>query len=192
MESRGNRLYDVEDTNKVKIHYIGYNSTHDEWIDRIDLVHRAPAPVEEVELSLLTVLATTIKQRLACFRKDDPSVKIYLPFDSTSFVELAAKGKSLGKIQGNEHYTIRNYKCFNELLGEQWYLRITNSHGDFSYVILETIRFHLFRPKPLLDFNVVQKEGSLHFEHVYIQQSCSLCFSFVRGDGNRHKLQAFL
>ena len=45
-------------------------------------------------------------------------------------------------------YTIRQYSDLNELLGDRWHIRIVNSNGDFSQVLLETIRFYLGRGGP--------------------------------------------
>ena len=42
------KLYDVEiverDGERVKIHFIGYSSKHDQWTDAVNVVNRCPVP----------------------------------------------------------------------------------------------------------------------------------------------------
>ena len=79
------------------------------------------------------------------------------------------------------------------MLGERWYYRITNPCGDFSYVILKTLNFHLCKSRPILDYEVESStDGTLSFNPVYIEQSLSIVLSFVRGDGNRKRLDELL
>ncbi len=67
---------------------------------------------------------------------------------------------------------------------------VANVHVDCSYAMLETIDFHLFRSRPLKDYAIeVCEDGSMKFTPAYIEQYCSLCFKFVRGDGNKYKLR---
>ncbi len=95
--------------------------------------------------------------------------------------------------RGHHVYTIANYKDLDDLLGEQWHMRVANVFGDFSYAILTTIRFYLTRPRPLLDFKVSEgSAGELEFVPVYTEQQMALVFQFVRGDGNKRKLTDFL
>jgi len=84
---------------------------------------------------------------------EDPKVRIQLAFNNNS-VELLKQQAVLLTTQCHSHqsYGIKEYKDLNELLGEQWYLRVANVNGDFSYAILQTIQIHVFYPKPLLDF----------------------------------------
>ncbi len=195
-----NKLYDIEVVEeadeKVKIHYLGYSDKYDEWIQRRDVVYRPPsreADCEEETLSPLRLLTCAIKQKLWPSKVEDPEVKVYIPFTTEAFQKLAANAELVGVVRGQERYTIDRYSALTDVLGEQWFIRIVNIHGDFAYTILETIYFHLFRPKPMLDYAVdVTEEGSTKFTPAYIEHSLSLCFHFVRGDGNRHKLKDFL
>ena len=85
-------------------------------------------------------------------------------------------------------------KDLNELLGEQWHLRVANANGDYSYAMLQTIQFHAFYPKPLLDFTPSlsctqdDPELSLQLTPFYTEQQLELCFNFVRIDSNRRDL----
>lgn len=191
-------LYDIdvieERADEVKIHYVGYEAKYDEWIKRTDVVYRPPrTPESYEETSPLYQLACNIKQRLWPSKVEDPAVRIYMPFCKEDFERLAAIGEPTRDVRGRRRYRANSYSSLSELLGEHWYFRVANSHGDFSYAILDTISFHLFRSRPLKDFAVeVSEDGLLKFSPAYIEQGHSLCFSFVRGDGNKHKLKEFL
>ena len=129
-----NHLYDIEvieeERYKVKVHYIGYSSKYDEWIRKSEIAYKpTPTPTPQEDLSLLSALACSIKQKLVPSRKiEDPAVRIQLPFDSSTFQLMQQKGKPLGKSRG---HTVVNYSDLNELLGERWHIRITNINGDF-------------------------------------------------------------
>ncbi len=194
-----NHLYNVEvveeEENKVKIHYVGYSSKHDEWIRKSEIAYKPSCSCRatDADLSLTSALACAIKQKLVPRRKlEDPAVRIQLPFDSATFQLLQAKGKLLTSSRGNKVYTVEEYNDLDELLGERWHIRVANIYGDFSYVILSTIRFYLTQPAPLLDFDVRQHDTELQFEPFYLPQQMALVFQFVRGDGNKHKLTQLL
>ena len=184
-----NQLYEIEvleEEDRIKVHYTGYSSRYDEWLRRSEIVFKPPKQLaHEPDFSLLSVLACSIKKSLTVSRKADSAVRIQLPFDMTEFQRLVEKGKSLG----NSRYGLQSYSDINELLGDKWHLRIININGDFSYVILETVRFYLIRPKPIIEFDVENSDDStnLRFTPVY-----SLVFKFVRGNGNSKKLSKFL
>ena len=146
---------------------------------------------DEVELALST-LASSIKQKLVPSKRlEDPAVRIQLAMNKSTIQLLHQKGRSLGKQRGHEVHGINEYSDLNEVLGEQWHMRISNTSGDFSYAIKETVRYHMTQPKSLLDFNVSKdSSGSLNFSPFFIQQPTALVFQFVRGDGNKLKLAA--
>ena len=94
---------------------------------------------------------------------------------------------------GRQGYGIKAYKDLNELLGDQWHLRVANINGDFSYAVLQTIQFHAFYPKLLLDFTpsllcAHQSDPELSLTPYYTEQQLELSFNFVRMDGNRRDL----
>ena len=81
----------------------------------------------------------------------------------------------------------------DEVLGKNWHFRVVNKAGDFSYVTLQTVSFHLSKCRPILEYDVEKKDdGTLQFTPTFIEQSHSLVFKFVRGDGNKQKLADFL
>ena len=194
-----NQIYAVEiveeDQYKVKIHYSGYSSSYDEWIRRSEIIYRpSKGSSPDENLSLISALACTIKQKLVPSRKHkDPAVRIQMPFDSCSFQLLQRKGKNVGTFRGNKNYTVVKYSDLDELLGERWHIRVVNVNGDFSYAILETIRFYLTQPRPLLDMDFKQNStGELELVPFFTEQQKTIVFTFVRGDGNKNKLKEFL
>ena len=172
----------------MKVHYTGYSSQYDEWI-RSQIIYkpvrRLSTPNDEHSISLLA-LGSQIKQKLVPSRKvEDPAMRIQLPFNKTTFELLRRQGESWGNFRtGNHTYTIRQYSDFNELLGEQWFMRVSNINGDFSYATLETIRFYIMEPKSLLDFSVTKSStGEVELSPFYNPQPPTLVFKFVRKDG---------
>ena len=204
VQNRGrNHLYDVEVVEEeqyhVKIHYTGYESSSDEWIRKSDIRYKPVADgfgtetSDELSLALST-LASSIKQKLVPSKNlENPTIRIQLAMNSNIIQLLCERGRALGKHRGKKEYGINEYSDLDELLGEQWYIRISNTSGDFSYAIKETIRYHRTQPKSLLDFDVSKdSSGCLTFSPFFIQQPTALVFQFVRGDGNKVKLAEFL
>ena len=121
-QNRGrNHLYDVEvieeEQYRVKIHYIGYESSSDEWIRKSDICYKPVAEAEGFgaespdELSLaLSTLATSIKQKLVPSRNfEDPAIRIQLAMNSNIIQLLCQKGRALGKQRSSEVYGINEY-----------------------------------------------------------------------------------
>ena len=200
--TKSRRLFPVEIVeekgHEVRIYFTGYSTRHDQWM-RKSQIQYMPIPVSsgsststEDQLSRdYSILACNIKQRLNVSRKvEDPKVRIQIPFTNASFNLFKSKGVLLDK----GAYGISSYDVLDEFLGEQWYLRIANTNGDFSYVLLSTIRFHAVNPKPLLDFsvNVTQADSELSFKPYYTMQESAIVFEFVKKDGNKRKLLALL
>ena len=198
-----NHLYDIEvieeEELRVKIHYVGYESSSNEWIRKSDIrykpVPNSPEETPADEASLpLSALASSIKHKLIPSKNlEDPAVRIQLAMNIDTFRLLLQRGKSLGKRRGHEVYGLREYSDLNGLLGEQWHMRVNNTSGDFSYVIKETICYYMAQPKSLLDFHVsTGSSGCLKFPPFFIQQPTAVVFQFVRGDGNKVKLADFI
>ena len=193
-----NKLYDIEvveeNGSQVKVHYCGYGPEYDEWKPRSEVVYTKPSfSPSNQQYSPITDLACAIKKHLQPSRSEDPEVRIQVPCDDESFQALREVGVIRSEGRGAEKYGINDYHDLDEILGENWYLRIVNSAGDFSYAILATISFHLSKARPILEYEVVKKtDNTLDFLPTYIEQSNSLVFKFVRGDGNKKKLMDFI
>ena len=178
----------------MKIRYTGYSAKHDKWIRKSEIEYKpATSTVPNKKLSLLATLACAIKQKLVPSRKhDDPGVRLQLPFDRHSFALLQQHGKLLGTFYGYKTYTVEKYSDLDELLGERWYIRVTNMYGDFSVAVLKTIRFYLMQPRPLLDINFSKATtGELKFTPSYLEQEMVIVFKFVRSDGNKQRLSNY-
>ena len=191
-----NKLYEIdiieEKGSQVKVHYTGYGNEYDEWKEKSEIVYSKPSfPPDDPNqpISPLTELACAIKKKLVTSRSEDPDVRIQISCDPASFKSI--QDRSVTKCHGR--YGIANYHDLDDLLGERWYYRIANPIGDFSYIIIETLNFHLHTSRPILDYEVeTSTNGSLTFNPVYIEQTSSIVCSFVRGDGNRKKLEEFM
>ena len=113
------RLYSVEIVErnvlagKVKIHYVGYSSSDDEWRDAadvVDLCEAQPSYLISPSFSLYQELALMIKASLQSSRKESPEVKITMNFDKVQFdggIRQLEKLKS--DERGIKKYTIDCY-----------------------------------------------------------------------------------
>ena len=90
IREKKSRLYSVEIVErnvlagKVKIHYVGYSSSDDEWRDAadvVDLCEAQPSYLISPSFSLYQELALMIKASLQSSRKESPEVKITMDFD---------------------------------------------------------------------------------------------------------------
>ena len=178
------------------MHYTGYSSEYDEWKEKGDIVFSKPVfppTITEEPISPLTELACAIKKKLLPSRSEDPEVRIQLPCDMSSFRLIRDRGLLTSGQADNGRYSITSYQDLDPVLGEKWYYRISNTVGDFSYVILETLTFHQCKSRPILEYDAQQDtDSSFKFVPLFIEQSPSIVFSFVRGDGNQKKLKEFL
>lgn len=96
-------------------------------------------------------LALKIKSSLTSKRKSNPIVRVDMPFDLKIFCQgLQCKGTVSKTVKGITYYKIRSYKELDELLGHNWHYRGINSSGDFCFVMLETVEYHLYRRRPLI------------------------------------------
>lgn len=194
VKEKPNKLYEIEviaedhEQELVKVHYVGYSSEYDEWKQRSEVVIRPPSNTTQTDYSSpFDVLACMIKKQLVPSRAD-PAVRIQLPFNLESWQLLQQSTKC-----GQRECKIEQYSDLAQFLGSGWHYRICNTRGDFSYAMLQTIRFHLFHPKPILEYSAtLQSDGSIQYTPEYTVQTPQLVFSFVRHDGNHKKLSEFL
>ena len=76
-----------------------------------------------------------------------------MPFDVKIFCQgLQCKGTVSKTVKGVTYYKIISYKELDELLGHNWHYRGINSSGDFCLVMLETVEYHLYRRRPLIQY----------------------------------------
>ena len=99
-----NHLYDIkvieEEELQVKIHYVGYESSSNEWIQKSDIrykpVPNSPEETPADEASLpLSALASSIKQKLIPSKNlEDPAVRIQLAMNIDTFGCCYNEGKA--------------------------------------------------------------------------------------------------
>ena len=167
---------------RVLIHYVGYDSLFDEWREEKDLVNMpSPCLANDECYDLHQDLALKIKSSLTSKRKSNPVVRVDMQFDKQTFCQgLQCKGTETRTVKGNTYYKINTYKDLDELLGHNWHYRGINSAGDFCYVMLDTIEYHLYRRNPLIHY--VPDENGRPIQ-VKTPQGHALVFTFVMGDG---------
>ena len=191
-----NKLYPIKiverDGSRVKIHYVGYNSSNDEWREQNDIITLSDqahsttscSTVTQVQpFSLYQELGIRIKQALTCGRKQSPSVKITMGFDYLLFKGgLQAAGIPKSKV-GVARYKIQQYSDLDCLFGHNWHYRGINKHGDYAYVSLESIEFYLCKRRCLVEYYPPQSaDESITESHK--DTGYSLTFSFIRKCGN--------
>ena len=93
-----------------------------------------------------STLACAIKKRLTPSR-DDPAIRIQLPFSKEDGDLLLQEGVPCGW-----QHKLEQYSDLDDMLGQDWHYRVVNTSGDFSFV-LETVRFHMYTPRPILEYN---------------------------------------
>ena len=165
-ERPDNQLFPVRvlerEENRVKIHYVGYTSTHDEWREVSELEYlegdaedqesreSTPSQAAYQPHSLYRGLSAKVKQALMCGRKTSPVVRIVMPFDIVLFnggLKVAGfLSRTFRKIQ---HYKIRNYCDLDGLLGRNWHYRGLNANGDYGK---NTVEFYIFKSRPLIEY----------------------------------------
>ena len=185
-------------TSQVKVRYIGYSTSFDEWREKEEIVDLSDSDSEDGDVPtefpsgtiqrfcLLQELAVRIKQSLISSRKGNPVCHIVMSFDKIFFDSLAVRGALQSKagrssrVHTRQVYTISHMKHFEDLLGARWYIRGLNTAGDFCFVTPGTVEFYLRETKGKVDYQL-ESDGSMR--QFYFGKGCQLVFSFVRGDG---------
>lgn len=196
--SKADTLYPIEvlerTSDRVKIHWVGYDSKFDEWRNEED-IEDIPEPkpgalqIEQYRpLDLHKELAYAIKAALrSSLPRRDPDVRVEVPFDLLLYNGgLKAAGTFVREFRGHQVYGIKAYDDLTPLLGRRWYLRVLNEQKDFCAVKLGTVLFYIHRRPALKEFS--PEDGApIPMEGGYI-----VIFKFVRVDGVRRQLQEYL
>ena len=118
-----------------------------------EVVDTTQRPEKYISYSLYTDMASRIKASLALGRKEDPEIRIDMPFDKVSFDGvLKLKGKKVKLCRGVMHYGISASEELDEFFGKNWHVRGLKEAGDFNYVIVNTVRFWLYQRRPLVEY----------------------------------------
>ena len=191
---------DAENSDRVKVRYIGYSSKYDEWRTRNEIVELSENDTDDDDdeqpsmasssrgssttvtpappYSLVLLVAQTIKDLLISSRRGSPTCSFVMPFDKVVFDSLAIRGVLAQRRRVHRQiYTIPRLSRFDDLFGERWYIR---GLGDFCYVIPGSVEFYLKQRKGRADYQV-QADDTL-LKNIY-GQCYQLTFSFIRGDG---------
>ena len=95
------------------------------------------------QFSFLTELLGQIKSKLVPSRKEDPSVRVQIPFDKGLFHSTLAVSRIRVQHGGEEiFYAIDSQNVLNEYLGKNWHLRVNNVYGDspmLSWILSVTV-----------------------------------------------------
>lgn len=178
-----------EDSERYKVHYVGYASKYDEWkgkdeiidLDNYDNDDQELENTYTVRFSLYRDLAIRIKAALTSGRKESPVVRIDMPFDRVEFDGgLRTCGERKRYIRGTQRYTIKKYQDLDRLLGKNWHYRGINCNGDFCYAILKTVEYYLYRRRPLKEY---VPTADLEVKEEGINTGDMLVFTFVKGNG---------
>ena len=95
---------------------------------------------------LYKTLGIIIKQVIVCGRKQSPVVKISIGFDYLFFKGgLQTAGTPARCVQGYQWYKNERYSDLDSYLGPNWHYRGVNEHGDYTYAVLESIEFYLYK-----------------------------------------------
>ena len=188
-------MYPIEvvehDGSRVRIHYVGYDESSDEWRDSSDIIQpRTPLtmatesnsiqPIQQY--SLYNELRIKIKQALVCGRKQSPSVVINMGFDLLLFNGgLEAAGKAKRVVCGNQHYKLASYDDLDKLLGPNWHYRGINENCDYAFAILDSIEYYIHRRKQITEYYPSKESAPVLCK---LDTGYSLRFNFVRGYGN--------
>ena len=149
---------------RVKVHYIRYNDSSDEWHelgDNATTNTRDPTNtrkcITQVQpYSLYKELGIKIKQALVCGRKQSPVVKISFGFDYLLFKGgLQTAGTPARCVQGYQRYKIKCYSDLDSLLSPNWHYHGVNEHGDYMLMLYWTA----------LNFICTSDQGSLSIIH---------------------------
>ena len=164
---------------RVQIHYIGYGSRYDEWRDRDDIVPIPCLTMEKFDLN--QELVFKIKSSLLGNRKSNPVIRLTMPFDLITFNEgLGVSGHIVRTVRKIDYIKIRRYEELNPVLGPNWHFRGVNAVGDYSYVILDSVEYYLYRRRGIAHY--IPDDDNKPLKTV-IPCGYMLSFRFVSGDG---------
>ena len=122
-----------------------YSANYDAWVRKSKIQFKpitcSLTSCEDLQPCDFTTLACCIKQRLVPTRKmEDPKVRIQISFSDDLFNLMKRIGMVLERqIRGSQVYGIQQYEDPDELLGEQWHLRVVSINGNFSCALLSVL-----------------------------------------------------
>ena len=163
---------DAENSDRVKVRYIGYSSKYDEWRTRNEIVELSENDTDDDDeqpsmasssrgssttmtpappYSLVLLVAQTIKDLLIPSRRGSPTCSFVMPFDKVVFDSLAIRGVLAQRCRVHRHIQFHALAGLTICLG---YIRGLNVAGDFCYVIPGSVEFYLRQRKGRANYQV--------------------------------------
>lgn len=174
--------------NKVKVHYLNYPASMDEWRDcskdpeRIGTVTELPVlspdTLNERFLCFLSKLQREIKLNLFSSKQEDPGIRLEVDIEEEIFQEFLKSVEN--NSQKRNRFSVKKEEL-DLLFSDEWDIRVLNKHLDFCFVMPGTIQFWTRKKSPITEFKIISGvpvESQIERELVFV-------FSFVRGDGNK-------
>lgn len=81
---------------------------------------------------------------------------------------LESRGTFKKRERGHVVYTMQNYSKVDDLLGCNWHYRGINAEGDFSFVVLSVVEFHLFQRRRIVEYLPFKMESERTCGHLPI------------------------
>ena len=72
---------------------------------------------------------------------------------------LQQAGIATNTVQGTVRYGIQQYSDLNFLLGTRWHYRGINKYGNYAYVVISSIEFHLRKRRSVVDYHPPESPG---------------------------------
>ena len=180
----------------MKVHYVGYPETDDEWRSCEELVAEGALgrvlpsfiptgeSLEDRAALFCDRLSRKIKLSLFSTKRESPEVRIEQEIEADVFNHWF---KNIGVVKDSRG---RHVHCIDspidpeltKLFGNKWSERILNANGDFCYVTKGTIQFWTHKKSFIKEF--VDIGGTL-FEKQIENELVFIFYTFVRGDGVR-------
>ena len=201
--SSQDKLYLIEvlerDGSRAKIHYVGYDSSDDEWCDVNEIVGLPSTSSSKGESSnnipihlpynVYNELLIKIKQSLIFGRKQSPLVAINMGFDYLLFMGgLQAFGIPKQRAHGHQQYQLKNYHDLDPLLDRNWHFRGLNSSGDYAFVVLNTVTYSIHKRRKITECYPSHHGDNVPQDHMQ-DTGYALKFCFVRTYGNHLHLE---
>lgn len=114
-------------------------------------------------------------------RKSSPVIRLTMSFNLITFNKgLGASGHVVKTVRKINYNKIQRYKELNPVLGPNWHYRGINAMGDYSYVILDSVEYYLYRRRGIVHYI---PDGDNKPLKAVTPCGYMLSFKFVRGDG---------
>ena len=171
-----------EDGDRIYVHWVGWGSRYNCWIDKLDIVSKKKVPKpaeaeggegeESKEQTFFTHLRYKVKRRLKEGYKSNAEVSI----------RLDCPRSALDSLKNTNHTKESSSLSFNNndldgLLGRNWHLRILKRERDFTYVVDGSVTIRVTRNRTYKEY-LIGRDNTL--EEVKESSGLGLSMRFVR------------